>query len=86
MEKDELVQALGLSFTISTLALAASLAWRGALHVESLGTSAMAIIPALAGMWAGQFVRDRISPAAFKRGFLIVLMLLGFEMLSRAIV
>jgi uncharacterized membrane protein YfcA len=85
-EKDDLVQALGLSFTISTSALAASLAWRGALHVESLGTSALAIIPALAGMWVGRFARDRISSAAFKRGFLVVLMLLGLEMLSRAIV
>lgn len=85
LEKDDLVQALGLSFTISTLALAASLSWRGAFHVENLGASALAILPALAGMWVGQAVRDRISPAAFKRGFLIVLMLLGLEMVSRGV-
>ncbi len=81
-----LVQALGLSFTVSTLALAGSLAWRGALPLESLGLSALAVVPALAGMGVGQLVRDRISPPVFKRGFLVVLGLLGSEMILRAAV
>lgn len=85
LEKDDLVQALGLSFTISTIALAASLAWRGAYHVEDIGLSMLAILPALGGMWLGQAIRHRISPAAFKRGFLAVLILLGLEMMSRGL-
>lgn len=86
LDKDDLVQALGLSFTISTMALAASLAWRGAYHVEDIGLSMLAILPALAGMWLGQAIRHRISPATFKRGFLGVLILLGLEMMSRGLI
>ncbi|VEA69456.1 Sulfite exporter TauE/SafE [Serratia rubidaea] len=37
LEKDELVQALGISFTCSTLALAAGLWWHGAFQAGSLG-------------------------------------------------
>lgn len=83
LEKDDLVQALGLSFTVSTVALALALAWRGALPLGDLALSGLAILPALAGMAAGQAVRSRISPAAFRRGFLICLLLLGLEMTAR---
>src|SRR3546814_274345 len=67
LEKDDLVQALGLSFTVSTMALAAGLAWRGAFRIDNLTISALAIVPALAGMWAGQIVRSRVRPSTFRR-------------------
>jgi uncharacterized membrane protein YfcA len=50
LEKDDLVQALGLSFTISTVALAAGLALHGAYRIDNLALSVLAVIPALAGM------------------------------------
>ncbi|MGQ4274041.1 sulfite exporter TauE/SafE family protein [Terrihabitans sp. B22-R8] len=81
--RDDLVQALGLSFTISTIALAAGLGARGAVQSADLLLSAGAVAPALAGMWAGQKVRARISPPAFRRAFLICLLLLGCEMAIR---
>ncbi len=81
--KDELVQALGLSFTVSTIALAAGLGARGTFRLDNLTLSALAVLPALAGMWAGQIVRNRISPATFRRGFLVCLLLLGVEMAVR---
>ncbi|WP_435657623.1 sulfite exporter TauE/SafE family protein [Brucella pituitosa] len=83
LEKDELVQALGLSFTISTIALALGLGVQGALVFDQLAISTMAIVPALAGMWAGQIIRRKVSPVMFRRGFLICLLLLGLEMLLR---
>jgi hypothetical protein len=82
-QKDDLVQALGFSFTVSTVALGAGLAFRGQLQVENLTTSALAIGPALAGMWVGQVVRRKVSPPTFRRWFLIGLLLLGAEMLAR---
>ncbi len=85
LNKDELVQALGLSFTVSTMALAAGLAWRGAYQLDNLAASALAIMPALAGMWAGQVVRGKVSPATFRRCFLVCLLLLGMEMLLRPV-
>lgn len=83
-EKDELVQALGISFTFSTLALALGLWWHNALPVQSLTVSAFAIVPALMGQWMGTHVRRLISPLVFKRCFLLCLVGLGAEMMLRA--
>lgn len=84
-EKDELVQALGISFTFSTLALALGLWWHDALPVQSLSLSAFAIVPALLGQWAGTRIRRVISPVVFKRCFLFCLMGLSIEMMLRAV-
>lgn len=86
LERDELVQALGLSFTFSTLALAAGLWWHGALQEIAISTSVMAVAAALIGLFAGQRIRRRISPLAFKRGFLVCLVLLGGDMVIRALI
>lgn len=85
LSKDDLVQALGLSFTVSTIALAIGLGAHGAFQIDHLTLSAFAVIPAFAGMWAGQLVRKRISPLAFRRGFLVCLLLLGCEMATRSL-
>jgi len=81
LSRDELVQALGLSFTVSTLALAAGLAWRGALGGGELSASLLALIPAMLGMLLGQWLRQRISAVLFKRVFFIGLGALGGHLL-----
>ena len=81
--KDELVQALGLSFTVSTVALAAGLYLYDALRIEQFSLSFMSIFPALAGMWLGQKVRARISARRFRQCFLLFLIVLGIELISR---
>lgn len=83
LDKDELVQALGLSFTVSTVALAAGLLLHGAFRVEQLGLSTLAIVPALTGMWLGQKIRSRISARRFRQCFLLFLLVLGLELASR---
>jgi uncharacterized protein len=82
-EKDDLIQALGLSFTVSTIAITAGLAWQGAFQIGNLALSSLTIIPALIGMWAGQIIRGKISPQTFRRWFLICLLLMGAEMAMR---
>lgn len=78
--RDDLVQALGLSFTVSTVALAAGLASQDAFRVEHMSLSALAVLPALLGMWLGQNIRRIVTPATFRRWFLICLLLLGAEL------
>ncbi|MBR0733802.1 sulfite exporter TauE/SafE family protein [Bradyrhizobium japonicum] len=80
LSKNDLIQALGLSFTVSTIALAAGLARSGAFHLGSITLSVLAIIPALLGMHVGTMVRGRISAATFRRWFLILIALLGLEL------
>ncbi|WP_223502859.1 sulfite exporter TauE/SafE family protein [Pseudomonas sp. BF-R-24] len=81
LSKDQLVQALGLSFTVSTLALAGGLLWRGALGGGELSASLLALIPAMLGMWLGQSLRQRISALWFKRVFFVGLGVLGGHLL-----
>ena len=83
LQKDELVQALGLSFTVSTIALAGGLFAHGAFRLDQLGLSVLAVLPALAGMWLGSIVRQKISPKAFRRCFLLFLVVLGLELALR---
>lgn len=83
LSRDDLIQALGLSFTVSTIALAAGLAAHGAFQVEHIAMSSLAVAPALLGMWLGQILRQRISPETFRRWFLMFLILLGLELLAR---
>jgi uncharacterized membrane protein YfcA len=80
LQKDELVQALGLSFTVSTVALAGGLFAQGAFRLDQLGLSLLAVLPALVGMWLGSIVRQKISPKAFRRCFLLFLVVLGLEL------
>ncbi|HZW14582.1 MAG TPA: sulfite exporter TauE/SafE family protein [Noviherbaspirillum sp.] len=77
LDKDELVQALGLSFTVSTLALAAALAMQGDFHLSVAGASLAALLPATGGMLLGQWVRGRMRTDTFRLFFLIGLLLLG---------
>jgi uncharacterized membrane protein YfcA len=83
LQKDELVQALGLSFTVSTIALAGGLFAHGAFRLDQLGLSLLAVIPALVGMWLGSIVRQKISAKTFRRCFLLFLVILGLELALR---
>jgi uncharacterized protein len=81
--KEELVQALGLSFTVSTAALAVNVAAEGALGAVAGGTTAVALSLACAGMWFGQMARQRMAPAIFRRWFFIGLLVLGIYLMGR---
>jgi uncharacterized membrane protein YfcA len=84
LAREELVQALGLSFTVSTVALAINLLMHGVLaQTPVLGASLATLVPALAGMWLGQRLRNRISAALFRRLFFIGLLLLGADLAWR---
>lgn len=86
LEKDDLVQALGLSFTVSTLALAVNLAMAGTFNLSLAGPSIGTLAMAAAGMWLGQELRTRLSPATFRVWFFAALLVLGLYLLARACV
>ncbi|WP_149541399.1 sulfite exporter TauE/SafE family protein [Siccirubricoccus phaeus] len=85
LARDDLVQALGLSFTVSTIALAGGLALHGALPLAASGSSLLAVLPALAGMWLGGRLRSRARPEVFRRCFFLGLLLLGGELIWRGL-
>jgi uncharacterized membrane protein YfcA len=76
-EREEFMQALGLSFTVSTIALAWSLVSAGTLNLGTGLYSLLALVPALAGMIAGQHLLRLMRPETFRRWFFSGLALLG---------
>lgn len=83
LPRDALVQAMGLLFTASTVALGVVLAGLGRLPAEAGVASALAVLPALAGMVLGQRIRGRLSDATFRRAFQFGLIALGAYILVR---
>lgn len=77
LEKDDLVQALGICFTASTIALGATLSGTGKLQAAHGTFSMLAVVPALSGMWLGQFLRGKISVSLFRRCFFAGLLFIG---------
>ncbi|HCQ50207.1 MAG TPA: hypothetical protein DIW53_27110, partial [Achromobacter sp.] len=57
--KDGLIQAMGISFTVSTVALAFGLWINGGYSPNAAGSSVMMLLPALAGMALGQWLRNK---------------------------
>jgi hypothetical protein len=83
LKKDSMAQALGLSFTTSTLALGLMLAFQGHLTVRTSLSSALVVVPAVLGMAAGQVVRHEMSERLVRRSFFIGVLLLGGWLLLR---
>lgn len=77
LPRDHLVQAMGMVFLVSTLAMAAALAGHALLPAEAGLLSGVALIPALAGMALGQRVRRRLPEARFRKIFFLALAALG---------
>jgi uncharacterized protein len=86
LQKDDLVQALGLAFTVSTVALAASLVRDGALQISVAGASLLALAPALLGMVLGQWLRARVRPETFRVCFFAASLLLGAHLMLRTLI
>ena len=76
LERAALVQALGLSFTVATLALALRL-HAGGLSVAAQAATPLALAAAFGGLAAGRLVRDRLSGPAFQRALSLVFIGLG---------
>ena len=84
-DRDKLVQALGLSFTVSTITLAAALAYTGQVQTSLAWPSIVALAASLAGMGLGQLTRGKIKAETFRLCFFVGLMLLGLHLALRGL-
>ncbi len=85
LAKEDLIQALGLSFLVGTVALGLGLANDGVYDAANLFSSAFALLPALGGMWLGTALRHRMPAEGFRRWFLIGLLALGLYLAFRGL-
>lgn len=84
LARDEMIQAMGILFSVSALVLAVAMAGVKLLPAE-LGLASLAgLIPAFLGMRLGLKVRRRISQQTFRRVLFASLLILGAYMTLRA--
>jgi len=84
--KDELIQALGLSFTLATVALSIRLGsvGSGGLKLE-ITAQLIALFSACVGLWFGSAIRSHMQPTQFQRALYGVFLFLGIVMVARAL-
>lgn len=85
LDRHKLVQALGLSFTTSTVTLAMALGHAGEIHADLLWPSLVGLIAVLAGMRLGQLLRGHIRPDVFRLCFFVGLLMLGGHLALRSV-
>lgn len=78
LKRDDLVQSLGLAFTVSTLCLAVFLHQNPVEDTPiDYQLSLIALVPALIGMWVGTKIRYRIPEQKFRKVFFCGLVIFG---------
>jgi uncharacterized membrane protein YfcA len=84
LSRDLLIQAMGMLFTVSTLALAVALRANDLLTIELGALSAAALLPAIIGMVLGRRIRQGLSEQLFQRIFFVALLILGAYIIASA--
>lgn len=86
LAKDELIQALGLSFMLATVALS--------IHLGNVGTASfkldaiaqlIALVAAGIGLWFGSHIRRHLRPTHFQRALYGVFLFLGIVMVGKSL-
>jgi uncharacterized membrane protein YfcA len=77
LERDVLIQAMGILFLTASASLAIALAGHSVMTLSHLTLSLSAIIPALVGYYGGQIWRKKLSNAVFRKVFLWSLLAIG---------
>lgn len=85
LPRDQLIQAMGMLFTVSTMALALALQRNDFLTLPLATLSAIAVLPAIGGMLFGQSIRKRLSEQLFRRAFFLGLLALGSYIVGRSL-
>lgn len=81
IDRDELVQMMGIAFSLSTLSLAVVLIEHDAYRPQAGLLSAAAVIPAVAGMAIGAGIRSRMSLPVFRKWLMAGLAGVGIKLL-----
>ena len=85
MQKDALIQGLGITVLVASIALAIGLNARGELPLAVALPGGIGTVTALVGMVAGRAIRNRMSLELFRRWVVIGLVALGLAMIARAL-
>lgn len=85
LPRDDVVQMLGILFTLGATTLGLTLAGHGSYDSELMLVSILAVIPGLLGMWIGQRVRGVLSERAFRRTLFCGLLVAGSQLIVKGL-
>ncbi|MDP6707005.1 MAG: sulfite exporter TauE/SafE family protein [Alphaproteobacteria bacterium] len=85
LTKDAFVASIALLYLVGTVPLFTVLAWKGVLGPSELVTSLAGTVVILAAMALGRWLRQRVPQEAFRRALFVVLVLMGLNMIRRAL-
>lgn len=83
--KNEHVRIQGVMYLMGSMVLFGAHLKSGVLNAQTLPYSALLILPAMAGQWAGRQIHDSIDQTLFRRLTLFVLVLAGLNLLRRGV-
>lgn len=86
IKKHEQLRVQGVIYGLASVALLVGHVWSGLFSWGNAVFSAVLIPPALAGMWLGGKIADRIDQHSFRRATLIVLVISALNLLRRAFI
>ncbi len=85
VDKDEFIRATGFLISVGSLPLLLAYAQIGFLTGPLAGLSLAMLVPTILGFSLGELVRRRMSVEAFRRAILILFVVLGLNLIRRAI-
>ncbi len=83
LHKDLFVQAINLSFTLSSLVMLVLLSRFGLLSLSTLDLATAGIAPVALGIFLGGKLRQRLPDEAFRKVVLVFLLVLGLSLMVR---
>ncbi len=83
--RNQLVQALGMAFSVVTLTIALSMKSHGLLSLSQFSWSSFAILPAMTGLIVGTKLRHKLSETNFKKYFYFSMLMLGIYLVLKSL-
>ena len=85
LRRDEIVQAMGILFSLSSASMLLAYRHQNMLTVEHTMLSLYALFPALIGMYYGKKIRPYLSETTFKKILFILLIIIGFFVVIKSL-
>ena len=86
LDRETFLRAASLAFFLTALPWGGTLIAEGALTLEAAAIGSAALLPSFAGMWVGRKIGERLSQEVFSKGVFGFLILVGANLIRRAIV
>jgi uncharacterized membrane protein YfcA len=86
LDREAFLQAISLSFFLAAVVWLPALADQSAYDLRTAALSSAALLPAFAGMWIGQRIRNRLSEERFRLWVFVFLLILAANLIRKGVI